>query len=453
MHASAQCLAALAILTLAASTRAQTPSYSVKQIGPLPGDIGGSGLGINNSGSVIGLSEFDTAFHWTAGSIVALPALPGAAESYAEHITDDGIVLGYSLWHSIARQEAVAWSPSGGGFVALGLGMAPGDNFSSARGMGKGVIAGCSDGGIVTRPVVWLPPVQPPGAYTLVLLPLLAGDYAGIANGVDSTGRAYGFTANAVRAQPTRWTLVNGVWNVVNLGTLAPNYSSEVNAVAPNSLAVGYCISPATGVEHAVLWESTGIADLGALNPGWRANAEGVNNLGDVVGSSGSIAFDTAWVRPKSTGVMVDLETRLPAGTSWDLSSASDIADDGRIIATGYNGIGEQALLLTPVSTFLTGPTPGIAGQANHLSVSGATPGGRVRFIWGYSGGETAIAACPSINFDVVQVGTIGSDFADAAGNASVIWLIPPQLAGQTVLVQALDSASCRVTNVNQDTL
>ncbi|MBL8863720.1 MAG: hypothetical protein JNK02_17150 [Planctomycetes bacterium] len=444
--------AVLALLTLATSSRAQTPSYSVLQIGPLPGHNGSFAEGVDNAGRVIGWSDTLAGMHWDAGNLVALPTLSGGTLTRAEGITDDGVVLGYSDATGTSTQ-AVAWFPSGSGFDAVALGIAPGDLFSGALGMGGGIIAGYSDDGLNPRPVAWLPPAQDPGNYTIEVLPFVPGDFAGGATGVDATGRAYGYTANFGLAHATRWTRTGGTWSVTNLGGLGPNFGAEVNAVAPNGVAVGYSVSPATFVEHAVLWGTAGIVDLGALNPGWRANAQGVNSQGDVVGKSGPFAYDTGWVRLNATGTMVDLNTRLPAATPWIVRSADDIADDGRIVATAERNGFVQTVLLTPVSTFLAGPTPGTAGQLNTLNVSAATPGGTVRFVWARNGGETAIAGCPSIAFDLNLARTIGTSVADAAGNASITWMIPGSLAGSTLVFQALDAASCRVTNVTQDTL
>lgn len=443
--------AACALTALACGSAAQTPDYSVLQIGPLPGHSGSFAEGIDDAGRVVGWSDTVSGFRWSAGGIAAVPALPGGTLMQAIGIVD-GVVLGCSD-STGASSQAVAWFPSGAGFDAVALGIAPGDTFSGATGMGGGVIAGYSDNALWPRPVAWMPPAQDPGSYTLELLPLVSNDYAGGATGVDATGRAYGYTANSSIARAVRWTRGGGGWSVEDLGALAANFGAEVTAVSSSAIAVGYSVSPATFVEHAVLWEDGGPVDLGALSPGWRAIALGVNDAGDVVGKSGPFAYDTGWVRLAARAQMVDLNTRLPAGTPWTVRSADGIADDGRIAATAERNGFYQTVLLTPVSTRLAGPVPGVAGQVNTLSVTNATPGGVVRFAWSAVGGGTAIAGCPEIAFDLDQAVTIGTSVADASGSASIAFHVRAAMAGQTMLFQALDVASCRVANVNQDTL
>jgi hypothetical protein len=449
-RARLRCSALIATLTLASSaTAAQTPSYSVLQIGPLPGHSGSFPDGIDNRGRVIGWSNTVAAFLFDGVNLAALPALVSGSPTHAEGLVDTGVVLG-SAGSVTNWDHAVAWFPAAGGFTVLDLGVAPGDIFSGAVASGAGTIAGYSDDGFNPQPVAWLPQASPPGSYALQALPFYGGDFAGGATGVDAVGRVYGWTSSFGPAHAVRWRPVSGGWSVADLGALTPGVSAEVMDAAPNGLAVGYSQSPTTLVEHAVAWGTGGVVDLGSLNPGWRAIAQGVNAQGDIVGKSGPFTYDAGWVRLASIGTIVDLNSRLPAGSPWVVSSATDIADDGRIVATGARGNSSHTVLLTPVSAFFAGPTPGIAGQTSTVSVSAATPGGTVQFVWSRNGGGTSIAGCPSIGFDLQQAQTIGSSVADSAGNASLNFLVPGSLAGSTVLFQAFDAASCRVTNVSQ---
>jgi uncharacterized membrane protein len=434
------------------TTSAQTPQYSIKKIGPIPGHNGSIGNAINNAGQIAGSSDTITAYRWSAGTLDAMPPLSGGTVTRAEGIAEDGSVLGSSYTTSGGLDHATVWFPSGSGYSATDLGVGPGDIFSLALAMNAGLIVGLSDDAIDWKPAVWLPPAQDPGNYTIQMLPMLSGDYGGIAFDVNASGVVVGTSANGGTAHPTKWTLSGGTWTVTNLGALGTNAQSEAWAINASGTAVGYSYSPAAVAHHAVLWNSGGIVDLGALQSGWRAFASGINDGGDIVGTSGPSGLTTAWVRPASLGAMLDLNACLPPASLWTLIRAEDINNGGQI--TGYgdlSGFG-QSFLLTPISTFLAGPVPGTVGQNNTITVTGATPGATVRFAIGTVGGETQISGCPSSNLDIAGATTLGNSTADASGTAMLTFFGRPSMAGLTFLFQALDVASCRVTNVTQVT-
>jgi probable HAF family extracellular repeat protein len=78
--------------------------------------------------------------------------------------------------------------------------------------------------------------------------------------------------------------------------------------------------------------------------------ARAINNHGQIVGHAQCIASGGAlaaflW----EIGIMYNLNDRIPVGSGWDLLSATDINDDGRIVGFGINPGGElHAFLLVP---------------------------------------------------------------------------------------------------------
>ncbi len=76
--------------------------------------------------------------------------------------------------------------------------------------------------------------------------------------------------------------------------------------------------------------------------------AQAINNGGQAVGWSDSPDGShraALW----SNGVVVDLNTRIPANAGWQLMSARDINDAGQIVGTGWHDGVLRGFLLTPV--------------------------------------------------------------------------------------------------------
>jgi len=117
------------------------------------------------------------------------------------------------------------------------------------------------------------------------------------------------------------------------------------------------------------LWADGVMKPIGTLG-GIYSAAFGLNDLDQVVGASTradevQVAF--LW----SNDHMVDLNTLLPAGSGWQLTSANDIDDHGAIVGEGVRPDGApRAFLLTPVGT-AGAPHPGTPAVT---SFAGAVP-------------------------------------------------------------------------------
>ncbi len=90
-----------------------------------------------------------------------------------------------------------------------------------------------------------------------------------------------------------------------------------------------------------------------------------------------------------------------------------------------------------------SGACPGVVT----LSVSNATPGGRVGFAYGRDPGLTPVPNCPGLVVDLNAARLAGVATADANGNASLSGTVVEPLCG-SVLAQAVDVATCRKSNV-----
>jgi len=440
--------ATVAFVCCASGLASAQTRYSVTLVGPLPGDFGSFATGLDESGAVCAWSDTTDGMVWSNGRLAALPALPGGASTRAEGLGPLGSVVGSS--QTAAFEHAVLWERVGAGFVAHDLGVAPGDVQSLAFATNGRLVVGLTDDAFVWRPCAWRRLAPGGAAFAVEPLPLLPGDFGGEAHDVDARGRVVGSSANFGSARAVQWEPFGGSWSVLELPSLAPGASCEARAVNERGLVVGWCVSPATGVEHAVAWRAGAIVDLGAPVPGWRALALDVNERGDVVGKAGPFAYTSGWVRPAGATSAVLLDTLLPTDSPWTIASAEDVDESGRIAATGILGGFFQTCLLTPVEIDLVGPPAGSAGSTAVLVAAGAARGALVRFHVGTGGGASPLAGCPAANLDIAGALPLGAALADAAGVAQLSIALPARLSGATLWFQAAEPGSCRVTDVER---
>jgi probable HAF family extracellular repeat protein len=104
--------------------------------------------------------------------------------------------------------------------------------------------------------------------------------------------------------------------------------------------------------QHAFLYDSKGMHDLGTLPGVANSMALAINSLGQSVGSSGDRAVLFA------SGQVVDLTQLLPSVSGWVLKRASGINDLGQIIGTGTLDGATHSFLLTPTGEPLPVPEP-----------------------------------------------------------------------------------------------
>lgn len=95
----------------------------------------------------------------------------------------------------------------------------------------------------------------------------------------------------------------------------------------------------------------------------------------------------------------------------------------------------------------LSSITPGVAGTVNSATISGGLPGGGVGLVYGTAAGSTAVPGCPGLVVDIDAALIADTGPMDATGTAVLGAMVPAGASGLTVLVQAVQPATCTVSN------
>ena len=95
----------------------------------------------------------------------------------------------------------------------------------------------------------------------------------------------------------------------------------------------------------------------------------------------------------------------------------------------------------------LSDPVPGIAGQDNTFTVTGAEPARDVRLAGSFDNGSTPFPGCTGQSFSLDNPKPIGLATADNGGVATVTVFVPGSASGRTVEFQAGHPSQCTVSN------
>jgi probable HAF family extracellular repeat protein len=314
--------------TTIASGRAVISIYGVNiDLGTLGGDNSWTNYGgINDRGEAVGLAEtsvpdpdgedfctFGTQktcrpFLWRHGHITALPT-PGGNNGQASAINNRGQIVGIS---ETTVQDS-----------------------------------GCSPSkpGHIISPVFW-------ERGEVRALPTVAGDPDGFVQGINDQGQAVGSsgTCTNLSIHAVLWEN-DTAFELRNLG----HDGDAACAINDHGQAVGYVSNGSTIV--ASLWPNgshSAVTNLGILPGDGAAFATGINNRGQVVGST----FNSeGWSRGFiwQDNVMTDLNTLIHRESNLYIIAASNINERGQIsgmatVLTGPDANKIHAILLTPAN-------------------------------------------------------------------------------------------------------
>lgn len=302
------------------------------------------GYAINNSGAAVGFGDTKDGEQHAVRYVTSLFDLGGeyctCDNTYAYGINDSGMIVGYDDYFGTGtRFRGFKWTSSGG-YVELNP--LTGGNLSDAFAINNnGDIAGYArNNSSVDRPARWRAGLTNPDDVGS----LVVGDQGsnpGYAYAVNSAGyivgkaRTSSGSYHAFRCGPSPAQLNAGTGD--DLGTLSGNNSHSSMAYAINDARQIVGSSQNTSGNYRAFLKAPdsasnqGFTDLGVLSGTTSSSAYGINRSGMVVGTSGGQA---AFIWQPGLG-MQNLNTYLPAGVNWSLSSAEGINDDGAVVGYG----------------------------------------------------------------------------------------------------------------------
>jgi len=328
------------LLLLASLGAAQ--SYTLTDLGVLPGDSNSVATAMNGSGHIVGCSGVrndcninsisGSAFLWTErGGMRSLQPPPGGGFSLAVAINDSDDMVGYVVIS--ANGYAALW-PKNGGLELVG------QIISNATGINdRGEVIGTQSVHGAEHPFVWSKAL---GKRELYAPP---GSYFTIPVGINRSGHVCGITEDTATylEHSLLWTRAG----ILDLGTLPGGTFSYATAINNLDEVVGYGDNGPTYYEGYLWNKATGMQDIGSLD-GSGSNPLAVNDLSQVVGYASLISIGNhAFVWSKEAG-MQDLNNLIDPSSGWVLTSASGINANGQITGVGTFNQLVHSYLLTP---------------------------------------------------------------------------------------------------------
>jgi probable HAF family extracellular repeat protein len=351
----------LALTAIASVSAAQT--YSITDLGVLPGDSASQGLALNSSGQVVGCSDTSTvtdypcgetfpghAFLWSSSTgMQDLGVLhTGDVFSEALNITDSGQVTGTSV-SSSGDSYPFLWT-HGTGMKALPT--LPGATYGFSGSINsQGTIYGSGNSGANPSTIIPISWIKNGSSYKIQKLPVLPSAVITLCCYANNSSEETGLALLNAEGTSYHAFLIKNT-SVKDLGTLPGGALSNANGINSSGDVSGYSTSATSGSNWiAVFWDAAAkIHSLGTLSGGNSSAGYGINDSNQIVGfSSTATSTSDAMIWSQKTG-MQDLNSLIPANSGWVLELAVWINNAGQI--TGYGTINGQnhAFLLTPVS-------------------------------------------------------------------------------------------------------
>jgi probable HAF family extracellular repeat protein len=313
-------------------------SYSVTDLGTLPGGTYSVPAAINDLGQVVGFSVVDNqnhAFLWTsAGGMQDLGTLSGDTASQAEGINNSGAVVGES---SSNLTHPFIWTASGGMRRLEQLGT-----------IGAAANAITDSGEIVG----YYYPVDNTSYHAFLLTKTgdlqdlgTLGGCCSSAAAINRSGDVVGFSTMP-GDQDTHGFLWTNAGGMEDLGVIGSGTYSFANAVSISGEVFGIANSSQNGTREAYFWtQGTGMESLGT---GLGSAVYGVNASGQLVGiCGGDRNLALLWT---SAHHGQNLNNLIPPSSGWLLNAAYGINNSGQIVASGTINGQTHAALLTPTN-------------------------------------------------------------------------------------------------------
>ena len=339
--------------------RGAAPAYTVIDLGTFSTVQSAEAFDVNDAGKVVGRAT-TRAFLWQNGAKTALPNLGSASAATALGMNDAGQVVGYSaLTTPPSGTHAVLWSGNG---VADLTPDVPSNQGASATAINEsGQVVGNIN---YTTAFIWEKGQRTPLGHL--------GGGGSAASDINDSGKVVGSSATAALVgHPFLWQ--NNV--MTDLGLLPGDEDGGAAAINNLGQIVGSSgrTDPDTYEQFykAFLYSDGHMMALPV--PSSVAFAGDINEAGVVVGSmraGGGLSNFHGWVYVD--GAVTNLNTLIPAGTGLHIAYANAINNNGQIAATAFDAQGHyHAVLLTPGAGAPPTPTVSIGDVAVTEGASG----------------------------------------------------------------------------------
>lgn len=345
-------------LGLLAAAGAGAQTYTVTDLGSL-GPFETFAFAVSDSTRVAGYSYVPLvpgpgytrhAFLWYQGVMQDLGLLPGGTYSWGHDINEAGQVCGFADDANIYGRPVLYRN---GALEDLGL---PAQRGGEARGINNLTQIGgylVTDAGDI-HATFWS------DATGFVDLTAATSASQGMAEDLNDHTRLVGWSLGTTScfgflgSRAALWENPGTGWTATDLGVLSASLCfSHAYDINESGLVVGESSNFSSGT--AVQWQKSSggtwtISSLGTLPGGSFSEAQAVNNRGQIVGKSqysggGTSHHAVLW----QCGSIVDLNSRIPAGSGWVLEAATGINDLGEIVGYGKLGGGNfRGFLLKP---------------------------------------------------------------------------------------------------------
>ena len=301
-----------------------SPSITAQALGPLSGDNQSMGFGVNDAGSVVGMSAGkggERAFYWSKSrGLVQLTTSGTTGAAYAIAGKPGNIEYAVGYEESGGHRRAVIWvAPPSLSPVPLS------DNGSLALGVNDAGTAVGSSGG---TPVIW---TRDGNSYTPTHIGFLPNQAEAYATAIDNDGIVVGYGYDSVTFRSRAFVrLPSGT--LVPLDPVPGDVKSTAQAVSdkvgPTGSPLVYVAGSTTsaaGVQRAVRWKvdlATGnLLETKVLSQTW---AEGVNGSGDVAGTlNGSRGKQSATLWRNDVYTTLPPPTGATGGTSRGIAQTA----------------------------------------------------------------------------------------------------------------------------------
>jgi len=333
------------MLLAAGATTLQAQTYSIKDLGALPGDSSSTAVGLNDLGQATGVSSGPStgvATLFSGGSAISLGTLRTSDASFGAALNASGQVVGYDYASSLGVSHAFLYS--NGRMIDI----------HSASLFPAGTAAtGISDGGDIVGYGWYTSADSRPFLYSggkMVDLGSLGGP-DGSASAINDSGQIVG---HSMTTSGTTHGFLYSNGKMVDLGVPPGASNSTAVAISRNGEIAGAAWSN-SGLNEPAFYSNGAWSALGNV-PGatWGTSTTGVNASGQVVGSAafppiygvrGIIRIGVIFVN----GTPVDLDTLIPANSGFTITGAVAINDAGEILCNAKTASKTyHAVLLIP---------------------------------------------------------------------------------------------------------